>query len=167
MFLKHLYKHNRWFFVLMVTFIIGQAYVNMKRGAVVSPFYHYGMYSNVMSPEGQYSVLEVTVNGNLLQGKNFSPWQWDKVMQPLVYYANISQSNNLYNSEIKRIFSSFRLSTNDKHFIQSVDRDTFFLWYKAYVSTIVRTPVKTISVSVRQYIYNGKALQPSNTLQPL
>ncbi len=89
----------------MIIFIAGQLFINYKHGLVASPFYHYGMYSEVMKVQAEYNVFEVTVNGRTLKGENFSAVQWDKIILPLVYFKNVSRSNDLYYTTIKRLMN--------------------------------------------------------------
>ena len=66
MFLKKLYQHNKFWFVVIILFIAGQLFINYKRGVVFSPFYHYGMYSSAIKPATQYNIPEVFVDGERL-----------------------------------------------------------------------------------------------------
>ncbi len=166
MFLKQLYKYNRWYFFLVILFISGQLLVNFKRGAVFSPFFHFGMYSQVMDPQNQYTVFEVVVDGKMLQGKDFNPWEWDKLFQPLVYFVSIPNSNSLYKNEVQRVFSKFSIRANEKRFVQQCNYDQFMAWYKSYLSGILPEPASTVQVNMRTYQYSHQ-LMPTQSVYPL
>ena len=65
MFLQQVYKYSKWFFLFMIIFIISQLYVGYKHGMVVSPFYNYGMYSEVFKIKDSYEIWEVEVNNKV------------------------------------------------------------------------------------------------------
>ena len=71
---------------MIIIFIAGQLFINYKRGLVFSPFYHYGMYSSIIKPATQYNIPEVFVDGERLAAKDFSPQEWDNIMQPVIKF---------------------------------------------------------------------------------
>ena len=118
MFISEVYKHNKWICIAIILFVAMQLLIGYKHGMVVSPFYNYGMYSHAIKIEKFYNIFEVTVNGKLLRGQDFTPQQWDKIMLPLQYYSNISQSNHLYNFEVKRLLNKFHIASKEEDFLQ-------------------------------------------------
>jgi hypothetical protein len=165
MFLKKVYRHSRWFFILFVAFITGQLFINYKHGMVASPFLHYGMYSEVMKVKHTYGVFEVMVNGKPLQGKDYSAQQWDKIILPLRYYANIKAvSNKLYYTDIKRLMAAVKLSPVEQRYVQQCNAQQFQQWYKRYVQDVINTPVKQLDIRYHIYHSNDHQLQPTDTL---
>ena len=157
MFLNQLYKHSKLLFVLVMVFISGQLCINVKHGLVFSPFYHYGMYSQVMQPQNEYLVPEIIVDGTLLKGNDFTPWTWDKILQPVNYFTAIPASNALYKNEVTRLTPAFLLPGKTSNFKQPCDYQGFMEWYKKYLSGILGKPVTTVEVASRKYIFsNGK-----------
>ena len=134
MFLQEVYKHNRWLFLAMALFIVAQLFINLKRGLVVSPFYHYGMYSEVINVETKYNVFEVQVNGKKLQAENFSPQQWDKIIVPLSFYTSIDKrSNTLYNTDVQRVLNKLHITSTASNFVQECNYNDFEKWYRLYL----------------------------------
>ncbi len=161
MFLNLLYKHSKLLFVLVMVFISGQLFINVKHGLVFSPFYHYGMYSQVMRPQNEYLVPEIVVDHVLLQGKDFTPWTWDKILQPVNYFTNIPASNALNKNEVTRLTPAFLSFNKTSNFIQPCDYPGFMDWYKTYLTGILGRPVKTVEVASRKYTFSKGKLEPS------
>lgn len=172
MFIKQVYKHNKWLCLAMILFMAGQLFVNYKHGMVVSPFFHYGMYSHEIKIEKSYPVVEVTINGKLLRGQDYTPQQWDKIMLPIQYYSNIQHSNELYHNEVKRLLQKLSITTNEANFLQQCDEASFVKWYKNYLSFITKEPVPIaigmqLEINERQYIFNGHILTQTDSLKSL
>ena len=163
MFLKQLYKHSKLLFLLVIVFICGQLFINVKRGLVFSPFYHYGMYSEIMKPGTEYVVPEIVVDGTLLKGRDFTPWAWDKILQPLNYFTAIPLSNTRFNNEVKRVMPSFLSTQKTNNFLQACDYPVFMEWYKNYLSDIINKPVRTVDVTYRNFRFSNGKLEPTST----
>ena len=151
----------------MILFIIGQLFINYKHGMVVSPFLHYGMYSDVIKIEKEYGVFEVVINGKKLQGKDFSPQQWDKILLPLYYFKNINTGNQMYQSDIKRLLLVVHLSASEKHFLQDCNLLQFQKWYKEYLPAVIDVPINSIEINYRKYNYTEGKLVPVNSVATL
>lgn len=167
MFLSQLYKHSKWLFAAVVVFTVCQLVINFKRGMVVSPFYHYGMYSEVIDPKPGYEVFEVWANGQQLRGQDFMPWTWDKIIQPLTYYSSIPKSNQLFKDDIRRLMGKLHLAADEQQFLVSCDYPRFENWYKEYLAKILHQPVSTVDLRLRTYTYSAGILQPTNNVQLL
>lgn len=167
MFLQQLYKHSRWMFTMVIIVITTQLFINFKRGIVITPLYHYGMYSEAITPKPAYQVFEVWVNGKQLQGKDFMPWQWDKIVLPLTYYAGIPKSNQLYEEDIKRLLLRLHLQPDEERFLSTCDYAGFERWYQLYLAKILHKRVPKIDVKYRTYKFNAGILQPTPIVQQL
>jgi len=167
MFLKKLYRHNKWLFLLMILFITGQLFINFKRGMVVSPFYHYGMYSEVMKPNLVYGVYEVEVDKVLLQANNFSAQQWDKIILPIKYFHALDSMNLLYQTDVKRLMSALNLKTDDRKFILPCNAKLFYKQYKNYLIHILDAKIDTLDISYRMYSFTGNRLKPTTQVSSL
>ena len=167
MFLKQVYKHNKWLCLVMILFIAGQLFVNFKRGMVVSPFFHYGMYSHRINVEKGYPVVEVTVNGKQLRGQDFTAQQWDKILLPIQYHSNIGRSNRLYENEVKRLLGRLHISANEKDFLQKCNEESFENWYTVYLASFVGQPVQQLQINERMFAFNGQTLIPTDSIQSL
>ncbi len=110
---------------MVVIFFAAQLFINIKRGIVLSPFYHYGMYSAVMDPKMHYDIWEVWVNGRRLEGERFSAWQWDKVLQPVIYYSSLNKSNELFYTDVKRLMNKVHVDVDSRHFTMNCDYVAF------------------------------------------
>ncbi len=166
MFLKQVYKHSKWMFVVMILFISGQAVINFNHGAVFSPFYHYGMYSEAFKVKDKYSVTLVEVNGRILRGQDFSIAEWDKIHLPIKYYVE-SDSNNLMMIHIRnRLYSKVGFALSKKYDHQFINKDfsdhQFVEWYKNYLQQIIDEPVHSLIIKEAVYSNAEDKLTPSN-----
>ncbi len=145
----------------MIFFIAGQLFINYKHGVVVTPFFHYGMYSEVMKANNDYAVWEIEANNKKLQAADFSIQEWDKIILPLQYYAGIGKSNSIYFADTKRLLKNIGITADDKKFLNTCDDVAFELWYKKYLQEITGTEIKNISIHSRTYQLNNYRLEPS------
>jgi len=144
MYLRKLYQQHKGWFVFIVMFIVSQLFINYKRGVVFSPFYHYGMYSSIMRPQPTYDVTEIEVNGKILQTKDFSPQQWDKIMLPVS--MNDSQqrwNSSLYNTLIQRLAHA----KDSSAYVNNYSAAQFQQWYSSYLETILGIKINSVNIS--------------------
>ncbi len=167
MYLQQVFRYNKWLFALCIVFAAGQLFINAKRGMVLSPFYHYGMYSEVIRVKPKYQVFEVVVNGIPLQGSHFTPWQWDRILWPVEYYSQVNQSNALYTTNVKRLLQSIHLQPDFKHFLTACNYTQFEGWYKNYLSRLTNQQVSTVAVIFREHSLVSSKLQPGTANLPL
>jgi hypothetical protein len=151
----------------MVIFILGQLFINFKRGMVISPFYHYGMYSEVMKPKPLYGVYEVRANNELLQSKNFSPQKWDKIILPIKYFHSLDSMSSLYEKDVKRLMLSLGIRTDVTKFTRRCDAHTFSKSYRSYLQNVLNKTIGSVNISVRNYAFTGTELQPTEQVYSL
>ncbi|HEX8459879.1 MAG TPA: hypothetical protein VF623_00550 [Segetibacter sp.] len=166
MFLKKVYNYNRWLFLAICLFITAQLFVILIWGIVITPFYNYGMFSEVMHVEKSYSVFEVELNGKLLRGQDFSSEQWDKIILPLQYYTEINKSNDLYRTDVKRILGKMHISAQDENFLSICDYSDFKNWYADYLLQVTYQPVHSLKLYKRNYKFT-KTLLPTDSVTML
>lgn len=131
MFLKKVYRHNKWLAVGMLFFVVMQLFVTYKRGMVLSPWYNYGMYSKRMTIQPMYQV-------NIIPGQkggDHSPQAWDKLHYTLQQFRLLDRNDSLYEQEITRLFRKAHLPIPDKqHFISdSSIADRWFYDHRTYM----------------------------------
>ena len=147
MYLKQLYQHNKAWFAVILLFIFCQLFINFKKGIVFSPCYHYGMYSEVMKPGTSYPVFEIIADGAVLQVKDFSAQQWDKIMQPIIYYSKHKTWNRDMYREVQRITGI----SDSVNYVSNVQKKDFFDWYRNYLSGIIGKEVRSIIIQQKTY----------------
>ena len=157
MYLKRLYKQNKFWFVVIVLFATGQLFIDYKNGVEVSPFYHYSMFSFPYHHIPVYNCVEVSVNGKQLQTKDFTPNGWDNVVMPVIQYKYQNQRNSeMYNQTIKRM-----LSVNDSTlYVNHLTQNEFDGWYHHRISSLLNLPDSTsdIQYSIVSYKLNNGVL---------
>lgn len=137
---------------MIIFFIAAQLFINYKRGTVCSPFFHYGMYSDVIKPASNYIIPEVYVNGERLAVKDFSPSQWDNIMQPLIRFNDQQKWNSmLWHNDIRRIMPF----TDSLKFVNNISKETFKNWYTQQLENITSKKVNELNIFFTDYTFNG------------
>lgn len=162
MFLKKVYNHSKPLFLLMILFSAGQLFINYKRGVVCTPFFHFGMYSSVMPVNNSYVVWEIDVNHKKLNPANFSIQQWDKIILPIQYYADIPNSNMVFKTDANRILNKLGINPRMERFISTCNYYAFEAWYKTYLEEIINLKIGTLKIHRRTYRLNNLVLQPTS-----
>ncbi len=158
MYLPDLYKRSKCWFIAILGFIICQLFINYKQGVVVSPFYHYGMYSEVFLPKKEYIVPEIRVNGALLKTKDFNPQFWDKIIQPLILFDSTDNWNRkIYFNEIEP------LNIKDSAlYLNQLSYTAFMDWYKAYLESLLKKKIVDLSIKFSKARFDGNKMIVEN-----
>ncbi|TAD84797.1 MAG: hypothetical protein EAY75_12395 [Bacteroidetes bacterium] len=159
MFLKQVYRYNKWLFAAFVAFGVAQLLVFSKPGIVFSPFYNYGMYSGVIHIKPVYSVTHFEG----LKAHEYSPQEWDKIFVTLERYEALPQNDSIYINHIARLYRKIGLSApNIQHFSLAVPPHVFEAWYSTYVKKTVSNGALKSSLArqTKQYRWTGQKLEP-------
>ncbi len=167
MYLLRLYQHSKVLFAAIVLLATAQLFINYKHGVVLSPFYHFGMYSATMPVENRYEIWNVEVDGKILKGADYSTQQWDEILLPLQYYAGINASNSLFTIDAQRLLAHLHINANETCFLQPCNGKQFQQWYKKYLQNILGTNVRSVAVYRKVFVFNQGRLQPTDSLTPL
>ena len=131
MYFQQLYRTNKFWFLFVLIFALCQIFINYKQGIVITPLYHYGMYSKKVESIDSIELYAVKINGKVLQPFQFSAQEWDKLMVPVHQYCKIEKHNNdLFSKDIKRILNRLYLTADTSNFIVQKQPETFLNWYK-------------------------------------
>ena len=164
MFLRKVYNHSKWMFVVMICFIIGQALINYNHGAVATPLYNYGMYSEAFKVKPAYDVIIVEVNGSPLRGQDFSIQQWDKIYLPIRYYLSADSNNNQMIAIRNRMYTHLHLNSlkekNQQFINPPLSPQQFMSWYSNYLEQVVGDPIKTLTIKEAYYSTTNIKLTP-------
>lgn len=153
MYLQQLYRVNKFWFVVVFFFMGGQLFINYKRGIVITPLYHYGMYSRKATMPNTIELYEIVINGKVLQPFHFSSQKWDKFILPIEEYCKMEKHNNdLFLKEINRVLHKVSFVPNSKNFMIEKTPNQFLAWYKKYTSKIISIPINQIEI--HKSIYN-------------
>jgi len=148
MYLKRLWLHNKALCWLVILFAAFQLINNIRQDVAFSPVYTYGMYSQVIKPQKKYVIPEITVNGALLQTKNFTPQQWDKIIQPVAIFQKQSEWNRAeFNFYIRRLLHI----EDSSHYTNRLSQAGFNDWYKQYLAAILHANISSLSLQFQEY----------------
>ena len=157
MYLKQLYQHNKLWCGIVVFFIVAQLSINYKKGFVVTPIYHYGMYSSPVNQPDTLQIFQVEVNGKPLQPLDFIPQQWDNVILPLNYFYNPT-SDTLWKKVCRSIFRISNTNALAANYSLQLSTTQFYAWYQTQLQQI--QPNKIASI----HVFSATAVNKSNIL---
>jgi hypothetical protein len=134
--------------------------VNLKKGMVFSPFFHYGMYSAPQQALRVYDVNVVTLNGDTLRGKNFSPQQWDKIHVTLQAVLASSCDSSFYTTQVQRLYAKAKIlpSPYAVNFVNEGSRNEKLTRFKAWLGKQLGEPGADIEVQQAGYRYQKARL---------
>lgn len=100
-----------------------------------SPFFNYDMYSYATYPKPFYEVVQIKVNGTLLQPAQFAPREWDNLVQPVVMWEEQKEWNAfLFSSEVQKFLPVQDASV----YVNNMPDDDFWTWYRRQVLRIAQ-----------------------------
>lgn len=159
MYLQQLFRQSKFWFLVIIVFITGQLFINYKRGVVFTPLFHYGMYSAVISPEKNYTVTEIFVNGRRLAAKDFSSQEWDNIVLPAEKFYMQQQWNSLnWNNDIRRMLHLHDSSA----YTNSLTEAAFKKWYAKRLTAITGIKTDSFRIAFTPYVFNGQNLAKEN-----
>ena len=136
MYLSRLYRHNKILFLLIVLFAVAQLVNNIRHDIAISPFYSYGMYSEVIKPDSVYKVAEIYVNGKQLQSKDFTALEWENISFPVTqFYRQEEWNKKIWKQDIHRLLHF----TDSSKFANNLTDDDFLQWYKLHLQSVLNT----------------------------
>ena len=138
MYFNKLYRQNKWWGIAVLAFAVVQLGNNIRQDIAISPFYGYGMYSEKMTADSVYQVYEISVNKKILLAKDYSPQQWDNIMQPVILFYKQQQWNGyVWQTDIRRLLPF----TDSANYMNHFSEPEFRVWYQQrlhqYTNTII------------------------------
>ena len=153
--------------IILVTGCIIQLVIFYKQGAVATPFFNYGMYSDKIYPQEEYTVYKIYANGQLLKGGDFSIQDWDKLYVPLYMYLSKDSVNAGMLEVQNRLLKKLRLSPLSENNTLFANKDfddaDFMKWYKIYIASILKKNVAELQIVKQQYKWSKTYLQPADS----
>ncbi|MES2431965.1 MAG: hypothetical protein V4556_13610 [Bacteroidota bacterium] len=160
-YLYKLYAKSKLWFAFFCFFILVSIFTH-KTGVETTPFFVWGMYSDIDTVRSSYNILEVTINNKekLRLDQTFAePYRmmiytsFDKYAQyvkagnvdSLMYYR---QGETKPIRRIQHFFASHVANTKD-------DILQYPIWLKKYISQAISKKVETIRVDKVMFTYNA------------
>jgi len=133
---------------------------------VFSPWYNYGMYSEVIKPQSSYVVTKVYADEQLLKGPDFSPQAWDRIHFNLQLAVASSCNKHFYEKEIKRIIRKFHMPVpGESHYVNLISSDDIFQRNKQLLAQQLKR--NSVEVYSLEYSWSGKTLVFNDSLPTL
>ncbi|MEO7310450.1 MAG: hypothetical protein ABIX01_08640 [Chitinophagaceae bacterium] len=130
-FLKKVYRYNKALAIGMLFFVLVQLFCFYKGGMVFSPWYNYGMYSEVIKIEPHYEVYHGGYMPVFL--RQLSPQREDKMYHTIHQFKSLAMNDSLFENEIMRIFRKLHLpDPKPENFKSSISKTDFRIWYQRY-----------------------------------
>jgi hypothetical protein len=159
MYLKKLYRHNKFLFIIIVLFAIAQLINNIRQDIAISPVYSYGMYSEQIKPLPFYTVPEIFINGKQLQAKDFSPQQWDNITLPVTeFYAQQHWNLFQWQQDIHRLLPF----TDSSKFVNHVTERGFKQWYHQHMQSSLHRHVDSVNIIFSKYHFTDTSFIRTN-----
>lgn len=151
MFLPKLYKYNKGLFILFTGFLFLFIYINAKQGAVVTPVYQYGMFSEPFQLEDARDALVFTIDGKQLEVEKLSFPARDIMVVSLENYL-VSRERNI------QVFRSLQPLMDPVIDLPSSLAHTsspqeFNRWYVEMVSRLTKKDVNMLEVYKRKVFW--------------
>lgn len=154
-------KSKRWFAVFCI-FIVTTFFTH-KKGVEITPFFVWGMYSNIDTVKPSYDILEVTINNN---EKLRLDQTWAEPYRMMIYtsfdkYSHYADDGNIDSMMFYRkdepgfirhwqYTIASRLANKQENILQ------YPVWLKRYVAHALNKNVATIKVDKITFTYNDK-----------
>ena len=155
---------------LLIGFIIIQIGINLAHSVTVFPFVHYGMFSESFRQPDSLTVYQVTVNGKLLQARDFRVYRWDMIQSPLAASEAREASRDFaFDREkmgegLQKIgLGGFFRTVEPQMRNDSADLAGFQTWYQRYLSGLLGYPVNSLRVEKVWYRWRAGQMQSCRT----
>ncbi|MEX1203282.1 MAG: hypothetical protein WEA59_08570 [Ferruginibacter sp.] len=162
MFLKKLYEHSKFLFVVFISFILSFIFLNYKWGVVATPIYQYGMFSGTAHLKDTLTMMEININGVSPDMSQYSFISKDKMLvMPEKYLLSLYQ-NAAVQATMQSIFSKIGIGNwmHGSKFISDVNSKTFMLWYQHQLQYFVKANIDSIQINQRKLLWNGSKIVP-------
>jgi hypothetical protein len=161
MYLKKLYHHNKFWFIIVVLFALAQLLNNIRQDIAISPVYSYGMYSEQINPLPFYTVPEIFIDSKQLQAGDFSPQQWDNITLPVTeFYSQQKWNLYLWQQDIHRLLPF----TDSSKFINDITGKEFKKWYHQHLQSLLHKHVDSVNIIFSKYYFNGTSFVRTSEL---
>lgn len=158
-FLYRLYIINKRLFFLITSFLILTLVANIS-GNEVTPFFVFGMYSEIERPSNRYQVVDIILNDSIHLGEK-SYWVYGKsfVQMPLLYYKLMYEKG----ADPTVFFLQEKLGKHYKFFQPFQHRlfngkyetNAFKLWFASYLGECIKTHVNSIEIQIHSLHYKS------------
>ena len=158
MFLFNLYKHSKGLFFLFAGFLLAFVFINAKQGAVITPVYQYGMFSEPFYRDQKYVAYQFSVNGETVSLKNLSFPARDIMLVSLQNYLISAERNSAVYHTMQSIVG--RIVPLPSSLLETAKLEDFNLWYSRMVSQLLKRKVSSLEVFQREVSWiNGIQIQ--------
>ena len=155
---------------LLISFIIIQVGVDLAHSVTAFPFVHYGMFSEVFGHPDPLTVYAVTVNGKLLQARDFRVYRWDMIQSPLEASEKQGVSRD-FAFDREKMAEGLRWAGMGDIFGAAVPRITndttaaaaFPAWYTHYLSGLLGYSIHDLRVEKVWYRWEAGQMQAYRT----
>jgi len=155
---------------LLIGFIIIQVGINLAHSVTVFPFVHYGMFSERFRQPDSLAVFAVTVNGKLLQARDFRVHRWDMIQSPLAA-AEVQAASRDFEFDREKTGNGLKMMgffAGESWVAPQMRNDSgvaagFPVWYQRYLSALLGYSVSKLRVEKVWYRWRAGQLQAYRT----
>jgi hypothetical protein len=158
-FLYRVLQRDKLLFTVFILFLLGQAFFTYKQ-IENTPFFHFGMYSAVHTPQRSYTVYSITVDTARVRSLDFADNQREVVYNTIGLYDGLKQMhfNDTLGKVISHRFSGAMAERLRAALLNNAAMDTpYQKWLFQYIADMrmVKTPVIEVTKQQACYLPNG------------
>ncbi len=160
MFLKQLFIYNKYLFAFLATFMVATILVFYKWGAVASPVYQYGMFSENYYTSDTQTVYQIYSNNQPINYTTYNQNALDKVQQNIANYLNQSKNNQAIYSTFKGILTPIYIGKlmTEQNYTNHISDKQFVNWLLKQLPNSTSLNNSNIKISQQSYVYRNNAL---------
>jgi hypothetical protein len=146
---------------IVILFIFFQAlwtFIGVKKSVECSPFYLYGMYSDILKTNKSQSSIVLYINDSILDIRALPYWEKEYVMNTVNYFAALADSNGKNPLELIVKSGALLPPAASGYFYNCLlnskaDLNAFPSWLKAYMDTILQKKINKFEVRMAVFRY--------------
>ena len=160
-FLGHVVRTDRRVGYFFIGFVFLQCFAQFFR-AEVTPFFLYGMYSEVLDPLPTYTRTVCHVNGRQLEQTDLPRYAGEFLYSTLDRYQllEMNEGSDLFAPFLARHFSwlpaDTRTHLEERMSFHPEEKPAFEKWLHRYLERILGEPITSIQIDRETYEYNAR-----------
>lgn len=164
-FLYVVFKQQKFLFILLIAFIIGQSFFSYKQ-VETFPFFNYGMYSSSVANQDTFTIPVIMVNKEPLNIYQHYDLGISFVVYNLYYYYHFRQQQ-YKDPTLRTIEQRFanKVSPNRLKYFKKMltnnqkSADQFIQWLYQYLNQSWKTPIQQLECYEQSYVYTPEGFQ--------
>ena len=162
MFLKELYSYNKALCIGFLLFICAFIFINYKQGAVATPIYQFGMFSEKFHIKDTQTVFRLYVTGKPADLSECNFQQRDMLLVSPEHFKSSKEKNKNIFFQMKKMAGRihFEKFLRDEIYTNNISDSAYFHWYKGMVSSITRKSAVNTEIFTQKFVWDTDSIKP-------